>query len=130
MVGENTSFSLTDVTLVDGIWNVCADLRETGTERKGTACYTVAASSIVDTTPPAVSGITYKDDTGCVSAISDVDNDPSNGLQVAVTVSWPVAEPSATLTLRAVDAQGLGAACATDADCNAKFSRNMSDLEW
>ena len=60
VVGENTSFSLTDVTLVDGIWNVCADLRETGTERKGTACYTVAAASIVDATPPLISNANFR----------------------------------------------------------------------
>ena len=35
VVGENTSFSLTDVTLVDGIWNVCADLRDNGHRAQG-----------------------------------------------------------------------------------------------
>ena len=115
-----TTFTLSDVTLVDGIWNVCAELRGEGAdaEKRGSACYTVAGGSIVDTTPPAVSGITYKDESGCVSAISDIDNDLSNGLQVAVTVSWPSAESGATLNLRAIDSQGAASACTEDADCN------------
>ena len=49
VVGENTVFT-SELTLVDGIWNVCVDLGDEGSERKGTACYTVAAASIVDAT--------------------------------------------------------------------------------